>query len=165
MAYRDDSEDKKNELLKPILSIISLIICIIACLIIFKTDIFDTNIFTEDDKSDLIKISVETEILKETTKYSVISTQNGIEASIWETDNAKIAKKAADGDSDAQTKWNRTKEKMSYLATVIYDKRDTWDSPNTNITLKFVNESNHARNLLVYKNGELIYDVTNAEGG
>ena len=64
-----------------------------------------------------------------------------------------ISKNAFMGDEDAQEKWDSKKEHMQYLASVLSD-RSKYD-----VVVKFVNEDNHARALLSYTNGRLMYDV------
>ena len=69
------------------------------------------------------------------------------------------------GDDDSIAAWGTTKEKMQYLSSVFYEKRYLADLPDTSVILKLVNEDNHARALLVYKDGILTYDVVNDTKG
>lgn len=163
MAYKQDQEEARADkgllIAKIVASIVVTIIIIVGFKIMFNT------LWSSDDKMDLLKLQVEAELLKETINYNVTSKDGALEVNLWDAGNVKTAKGATMGDDDSIAAWGTTKEKMQYLSSVFYEKRYLADLPDTSVVLKLVNEDNHARALLVYKDGILTYDVVNEVKG
>lgn len=163
MAYKQDQEearaDKGTVIAKAIASII------VAILIFIGVKMLYNHLWNSDDKMDLLKLQVEAELLKETVNYHITTKDGAMEVSLWDAGNVKTAKAAYTGDADSMQVWGITKEKLQYLSSVLYDKRFIADLPDTSVILKLVNEDNHARALLVYKDGILTYDVVNEVKG
>lgn len=80
---------------------------------------------------------------------------------IWSDGIMGIAKKAAEGDSKSVTDWNAIKDSVYLLAGQIYDKFLFVD--DAVVFLRYVNDQNPDRDLLVFKNKQMVYDVV--QGG
>ncbi len=94
--------------------------------------------------------------------------QNSIEVSghtvnikIWSDGVMNIAKAAYDGDRTQLQNWNVLKDKVYLLAGQIYDKFLFVD--DAVVFLRYVNDQNPDRDLLVFKNKQMVYDVV--QGG
>ena len=161
MAYKHDSEESRIDKGLLIAKIIGSIFIVIIAIVVIK--IVNRSLFSDEDKMDLLKLQIDAEMLKETVNYHTTVNDGTLEVSMWEDGSVKTAKNAASGDADSIKSWEKTKERVQYLSSVLYEKRTIADLPDTIVVLKLVNEENHARALLVCKNGYLIYDVT--EGG
>jgi hypothetical protein len=72
-----------------------------------------------------------------------------------------IAKAAYDGDRTQLQNWNALKDKVYLLAGQIYDKFLFVD--DAVVFLRYVNDQNPDRDLLVFKNKQMVYDVV--QGG
>lgn len=79
---------------------------------------------------------------------------------IWSDGMAAASKAAAEGDKTLLEGWNITRDKMYLTACSLYDKFLFVD--DAVVYFRFVNESNTDRDLLVFRNKELIYDVVAA---
>lgn len=82
---------------------------------------------------------------------------------IWSDGMMGIAKAAYEGNQDQIKNWNVVKDKVYILAGQIYDKFLLVD--DIVVYLRYVNDQNPDRDLLVYKNKELVYDVVNEAKG
>lgn len=80
-----------------------------------------------------------------------------VKIKIWSDGIMSIAKKASEGDAKSIENWNALKDKMYLLAAEITDMFLLTD--DAVIYLCYVNEQNPDRELIVYKNKSLVYDV------
>ena len=62
--------------------------------------------------------------------------------------------------------WNRVKDSLLNIIHIIENDYIIFDIKDVSITVMLVNEDNHDRTLLVYKDGVIVYDIVNdKEGG
>ena len=82
---------------------------------------------------------------------------------VWTDGIMNVAKAAYEGDQAQIKNWNIVKDQVYLLAEQIYGKFILVD--DAVIYLRYVNDQNPDRDLLVYKNKELVYDVVNETKG
>ena len=104
-------------------------------------------------------LSQVTKVIKDTYagKNNIEVTGHTVKISIWSDGIMNIAKKASEGDAQCIENWNVLRDKVYLLSAEITDKFSLVD--DAVIYLSYVNEQNPDRELLVYKNTVLIYDV------
>ena len=95
--------------------------------------------------------------------YSIDSSDDVLTVSLWESGLTATSKKAYDGDSEAVAEWNKTKYNVLQYANAIDTNLILNDVEGMTVFVQVVNEDNHERKLLVFKNCELVYDVTKGE--
>lgn len=95
--------------------------------------------------------------------YSIDSSDDVLTVSLWESGLTAASKKAYDGDSEALAEWNKTKYNVLQYANAIDTNLILNDVEGMTVFVQVVNEDNHERKLLVFKNCELVYDVTKGE--
>ena len=95
--------------------------------------------------------------------YSIDSSDDVLTVSLWESGLTAASKKAYDGDSEAVAEWNKTKYNVLQYANSIDTNLILNDVEGMTVFVQVVNEDNHERKLLVFKNCELVYDVTKGE--
>lgn len=95
--------------------------------------------------------------------YSIDSSDDVLTVSLWESGLTAASKKAYDGDSEALAEWNKTKYNVLQYANSIDTNLILNDVEGMTVFVQVVNEDNHERKLLVFKNCELVYDVTKGE--
>ena len=95
--------------------------------------------------------------------YSIDSSDDVLTVSLWESGLTATSKKAYDGDSEAVAEWNKTKYNVLQYAYAIDTNLILNDVEGMIVFVQVVNEDNHERKLLVFKNCELVYDVTKGE--
>ena len=95
--------------------------------------------------------------------YSIDSSDDVLTVSLWESGLTAASKKAYDGDSEAVAEWNKTKYNVLQYANSIDANLILNDVEGMTVFVQVVNEDNHERKLLVFKNCELVYDVTKGE--
>lgn len=95
--------------------------------------------------------------------YSIDSSDDVLTVSLWESGLTAVSKKAYDGDSEALAEWNKTKYNVLQYANSIDANLILNDVEGMTVFVQVVNEDNHERKLLVFKNCELVYDVTKGE--
>ena len=95
--------------------------------------------------------------------YSIDSSDDVLTVSLWESGLTATSKKAYDGDSEALAEWNKTKYNVLQYANAIDTNLILNDVESMTVFVQVVNEDNHERKLLVFKNCELVYDVTKGE--
>lgn len=95
--------------------------------------------------------------------YSIDSSDDVLTVSLWESGLTAASKKAYDGDSEALAEWNKTKYNVLQYANSIDANLILNDVEDMTVFVQVVNEDNHERKLLVFKNCELVYDVTKGE--
>lgn len=83
-----------------------------------------------------------------------------INVRIWSDGMGAASKAAAEGDKTYLEGWNITRDKMQVTATSLYNMFLLVD--DAVIYFRFVNDQNIDRDLLVFKNKTLIYDVVAA---
>ena len=165
MAYQHNSDGPHAD--KGVFIAKCIAYIVVLAVIIFGTKLAISAIWGKDDSLDTIKLAIESEFLKDDIlTYSVITSNNAIEVTYWNKGIVAVAAKADQGDDTAIKAWNIQKEKMQYMASVVNDKKYMFDNvDDITVVFKLINENNHARALLTYKNGILIYDVVQAEKG
>ena len=159
MAYQHDSDGPhadKGVYIAKILAYVA-----VSAIIIFGSRLAIKALWDKDDSLDVVKVAIESELLKEDIiNYHVKANGNDLEVSLWESGMTSLSKKAALGDVESLNKWDLEKERIQYLASVANDKKYMFDNvDDINVFFKLVNEDNHARSLLVYKNGKTAYDI------
>ena len=95
--------------------------------------------------------------------YSIDSSDDVLTVSLWESGLTAVSKKAYDGDNEAVAEWNKTKYNVLQYANAIDTNLILNDVEGMTVFVQVVNEDNHERKLLVFKNCELVYDVTKGE--
>ena len=95
--------------------------------------------------------------------YSIDSSDDVITVSLWESGLTATAKKAYDGDSVSAAKWDKIKYNVLQYANTIDSNLIQNDVEGMTVFVQVVNEDNHDRKLLVFKNCEIVYDSTKGE--
>ena len=95
--------------------------------------------------------------------YSIDSSDDVLTVSLWESGLTAASKKAYDGDSEAVAEWNKTKYNVLQYANSIDANLILNDVEGMTVFVQVVNEDNHERKLLIFKNCERVYDVTKGE--
>ena len=165
MAYKPDSAEPRSDIKLFITKCIASIVFVALVIFIYKVVI--GSMWGENDSLDVVKVQIEAEFLKENIlNYNVTADTKTINVTHWDKGMVPIAKKAAEGDAAAIKEWDLQKEKMQYMASVVNDKKYMFDNvDDVTVVFKLVNEDNHARSLLTYKNGVLTYDVVQSTNG
>lgn len=117
----------------------------------------------ESKKIDIAIDISKLELKSSPYNYSFESSEDVLKVNLWRPDTVPIAKKAAEGDSDASAEWRLLKDNVLKYANAIDSNLALQDVQEITLIVQLVNEANHDRQLLIYKNCTLIYDVT--EGG
>lgn len=89
--------------------------------------------------------------------YSFETSGHTVRIKMWTDGFGAASKMAAEGDPTAFDGWYKTKKSMAELAKEIYKEFILVD--DAVIYLNIVNDLNTDRDLLVFKNRELVYDV------
>lgn len=92
--------------------------------------------------------------------YSFESSGDVLTVNLWKQDTVPVAKKAAEGDPEASADWGNLKDNVLQYANAIDSNLFVQDVKGITVIVQLVNESNHDKKLLVYKNCSLVYDVT-----
>ena len=92
--------------------------------------------------------------------YSFNNSDDVLTVNLWSSGLTATAKKASEGDLEAVKEWNATKDNVLQYAYAIDSDLFVEDIENITVLVQIVNENNHDRKLLVYKNSKLVYDVT-----
>ena len=120
-------------------------------------------LYTDEDRmNNAIDIS-KLELRHSPYNYTFESSENAITVSLWQSGITATSKKAYDGDKNALAEWQGIKDNVLKYANSIDVNLGLQDIKNITVILQLVNEDNHARKLLVFKNCKLIYDVTKGE--
>ena len=98
-------------------------------------------------------------------QYSIDISGHTVKVKLWQEGMAASAKLAGDGNSEALKNWTELKGSMYELSCAYYKQFILVD--DAVIYLSLVNEYNTDRELLTFKDRELIYDVVTGykEGG
>lgn len=112
-----------------------------------------------DDAISLAKL----ELKYSPYNYSFNNSDDVLTVNLWSSGLTATAKKASEGDLEAVKEWNATKDNVLQYAYAIDSNLFVEDIENITVLVQIVNENNHERKLLVFKNSTLVYDVT--EGG
>ena len=156
MAYQHDPDgpyaDKGAFRAKSIAYGVCLIVISIISFIVIKSS------FGKKDFMEIAEIEVKATLLQSTTNFTISHTENSLSVKMWYADLAAGSKKAYEGDEQLLKEWNNLKVSTRDLSEVITNILHQYVSEADSF-LMIVNENNHARNLLVYKNGSLVYDV------
>ena len=90
-------------------------------------------------------------------RYSINIAGHTVYVKFWTDGMAAASKLAYDGNNEALANWTELKGSMLGLANAFHEQFILID--DAVIFLSLVNESNTDRDLLVFKNRELVYDV------
>ena len=90
-------------------------------------------------------------------RYSINAAGHTVYVKFWTDGMAAASKLAYDGNNEALANWTELKGSMLGLANAFHEQFILID--DAVIFLSLVNESNTDRDLLVFKNRELVYDV------
>ena len=118
---------------------------------------------TYNDRLAAAESNIKLELHYSIYNYSYDNSDGVISLKIWNTGVVSTAKKAAEGDAEALKSWEQLKSATLHYSDYIFDELESHEITGLNVVVMLVNESNHDLKLLTYKNGALVYDVT--EGG
>lgn len=119
-------------------------------------------IFNDEDLMENAQIYMNAFLASNTLDYTVSHSENTMTVKLWYDGLTAGAKKAYEGDEESLKIWEDFKISTRDLAEQLFGQLRTL-APDADLVLMVVNENNHARSLLVYKNGLLSYDVV--QGG
>lgn len=132
----------------------------IVIFIIIKIFHNDTNKYEE--ALDLIKL----DLRHSQYNYTIDDSDNALTIVLWSSGITSTAKKAYDGDFEALSGWGRIKDSVLTIIRSIETNFILCDVKDVTVTVHLVNEDNHDRTLLVFKDGVIVYDIVNdKEGG
>ena len=115
-------------------------------------------IFNDDDLMENAQIYMNAFLASNTLDYTVSHSENTMTVKLWYDGLTAGAKKAYEGDEESLKIWEDFKISTRDVAEQLLGQLRTL-APDADLVLMVVNENNHARSLLVYKNGQLSYDV------
>lgn len=95
--------------------------------------------------------------------YSIDTNGHIVNIKMWMDGLTETSKRAYNGDNKSWDEWVIIKDSMSELAHSLYKEFILVD--DAVIYLRIVNESNTDRDLLVYKDKYMVYDVVTGIGG
>ena len=157
MAYRHDSDgpviDKDLFKAKSIAKAgVWTAVCIIGLIAIWI-------LFPKDKRIENVMDLVRLELKNSPYNYTQESTEEELIVSLWASGTTSKAKKAYNGDEEALQEWEKTKNNVLKYVYAIRQDLIIEEVEEITLTVMLVNEDNHARSLLVYKDGVLLYDV------
>lgn len=156
MAYRSDSDGPVAD--KGALRAHILAYCGTAFIIGIITLIASKLLFTNEDMIENAQIVINSILASNTTDYAISHDKDTMTVKLWYSGLTAGAKKAYNGDEEATEQWEAFKISAHNLSEQLQGELTTL-APDANFVLMVVNEDNHARSLLVYKNSNLTYDV------
>lgn len=95
--------------------------------------------------------------------YSIDVNGHTVNIKMWLEGLTEISKKAYYGGNESWDEWNTIKDSMSELSHELYKEFILVD--DAVVYLRIVNENNTDRDLLVYKDKYMVYDVVTGIGG
>ncbi len=124
------------------------------------------KVFSSEDNSlegalDLIKI----DLRHSRYNYTIDNSEKSFIVTIWESGTTTIAKKAYNGEKEALVDWGKVKDSVLDLTHTIEEDLIIANMKDISVTVILVNEDNHERSLLVFKDAVLKYDVVNETKG
>lgn len=138
------------------------IILLGAIVLFILIKIFHTDSDKYEDALDLVKI----DLRNSQYNYNIKDSDKALSITLWSTGITSTAKKAYENSIEAQMEWNRVKDSLLNIIHIIENDYIIFDIKDVSITVMLVNEDNHDRTLLVYKDGVIVYDIVNdKEGG
>ena len=161
MAYRSDPDGPvidKGALRARIIEVCG-IIAVSALIIFIVLKVARPESKRKESAVDISKV----ELRHSPYFYSIDSSDDVLTVNLWESGLTAASKKAYDGDSEAMAEWNKTKYNVLQYANSIDTNLILNDVEGMTVFVQVVNEDNHERKLLVFKNCELVYDVTKGE--
>ena len=161
MAYQHDPDGPvidKGALRARIFEVCGIIL-VTGIIVFIAIKIMRPNSKKIEDAEDLAKL----ELRYSPYFYSIDTSDDVMTVSLWESGLTATAIKASEGDPDAVEEWNKTRDNVLQYAYAIDSNLFIQDVEGITAIVQIVNESNHSRKLLVFKNSKLVYDVT--EGG
>ncbi len=162
MAYRSDSDGPIVD--KGVFKAQTLAYCGAVVLIGIISIIALKLLFTDEDLMENAQIYINSVLASNTTDYTISHNKDTMTVKMWYSNLTAGAKKAYNGDPEALDQWETFKISAHDLSEQLYGQLTTL-APDTNLILMIVNEDNHSRSLLVYKNGNMTYDVVNDTKG
>lgn len=162
MSYRND-DSNGNDVWGSSFSAQKIAIVGFCLLVTIVTWIVVKVTLTEDDRLNTAIDISKLELKHSPYNYSFESSEKVITVSLWQSGLTSESKKAYDGDKDAVMEWQKTKDNILQYANSIDVNMGLQDIKDITIIVQLVNEDNHARKLLVYKDCMLVYDVTKGE--
>lgn len=98
--------------------------------------------------------------------YTLDESETVLSITLWDTGITTIAKKAYNGEQDALSEWNKVKDNVLDIVHTVEEDLLIKKIKDVSVIVYLVNEDNHDRSLLVYKDGVMAYDIVNdKEGG
>lgn len=91
--------------------------------------------------------------------YSIDTKDDTITISLWQSGLTTESKKAFNGDSEALSEWEKTKENIYDYIDKIKISFLSEDVKDIKLVVKLVNEDNRARSLLIFNEYQLSYDI------
>ncbi len=134
-------------------------IILLASIVVF---IASKWIFNDEDLMENAQIYMNAFLASNTLDYTVSHSENTMTVKLWYDGLTAGAKKAYEGDEKSLKIWEDFKISTRDVAEQLLGQLRSL-APDADLVLMVVNENNHARSLLVYKNGLLSYDVV--QGG
>jgi len=136
-----------------------IILGVIVIFIIIK--VFSSGDNSYESALDLIKI----DLRHSRYNYIIDNSEKSFTITIWEPGTTTIAKKAYNGEKEALVDWGKVKDGVLDLVHTIEEDLIIANMKDISVTVIFVNEDNHERSLLVFKDTVLKYDVVNETKG
>ena len=131
------------------------IILLGAIVLFILIKIFHTDSDKYEDALDLVKI----DLRHSQYHYSIEDSDKALAITLWSSGITSIAKKAYMCDQDALIEWNKIKDNVLKLITIIEEDLIINKIKDVTVVVYLVNENNHDRTLLVYQDLNLTYDV------
>lgn len=156
MAYKSDSDGPVVDKGAFRASFIAYFVGLVLIGVIFF--IASKWIFSDEDLMENAQISISALLASNTLDYTISHSENIMTVKLWYSGLTAGAKKAYNGDAESLKTWDDFKISTRDLSEQLFGHLRTL-APNADLVLMVVNEDNHSRSLLVYKNGVLSYDV------
>lgn len=124
--------------------------------------IFHNDTDKYEEALDLIKL----DLRHSQYNYTIDDSDKALTIVLWSSGITSIAKQAYNGDTAALSDWNKVKDSILGIIHTVENDFILCDIKDVSITVMLVNEDNHDRTLLVYKDNVIVYDIVNdKEGG
>jgi hypothetical protein len=133
--------------------------CFVYAAIAFAIFIGAKILFTKEDALDQFQASLKSYFYNRRYNFSLEASEELLTLTLWDSGVTGTAKKAHAGEADGLQAWEEERAFVLSYSDYILGLLPAYDFPNMSVVVRLVNENNKDRDLLVYKDGALVYDI------
>ena len=137
--------------------------CFVYAAIAFAVFIGAKILFTKDDALGQFQDSLKAYFYNRKYNFTLEASEELLTLTLCGSGVTGTAKKALAGEADGLQSWEEEQAFVLSYSDYIYSLLPAYDFPKMSVVVRLVNENNRDRDLLVYKDGALVYDVV--QGG